>query len=216
MKQTLQKCPFWRLLPHTTPSPFLWRVLICGVSRVFRVVTPCLWPQGTVWLEFCEPSFPLQHSSKFVQVCPSDCFLQVPFRGNWNLSRIGQNSKTVIFGQIFDKFQSPWMEASKTIAGTSFGQTWGSRRFWMLQCRGKEGLQDSSQTSYFAIFEFFWAIRCDDRSRKAPLPTSKPPESGVIESALCPWISKKHLLEIFQISNFLGLSLYNIDRQFAD
>ena len=30
---------------------------------------------------------------------------------------------------VFDKFLTPWLEPPKTIAGTNFGQIWGSGRF---------------------------------------------------------------------------------------
>ena len=70
-------------------------------------------------------AFKNARNPKFVQNLSQRLFWGVPVRGTeiWkNLSKIW---KTVIFGQFltnFSKFQSPWLEPPKTIAGTNFGQ----------------------------------------------------------------------------------------------
>ena len=76
------------------------------------------------------------------QICPKSVPAIVfggSSQGDWNLSKICQNLQKFVrklpffkFWQIFDQFQSPWLEPPKTIAGTDFGQIWGSGRFWKL------------------------------------------------------------------------------------
>ena len=56
-------------------------------------------------------------------------------QGGWNLEKFVKICpKITVFQNLtnFSKFQSPWLEPPKTIAGTNFGQIWGFGRFWRL------------------------------------------------------------------------------------
>ena len=77
----------------------------------------------------CEPSNPLLHSKESKRPEPQSLqnlsrqliALQCPSHGNWKFPKILSNNwKTSIFRQVFDKFQSPWLECWKN--------RW--RKFW--------------------------------------------------------------------------------------
>ena len=83
-------------------------------------------------------AFKMPRTPNLSKIYPSDCFWGFQSGG---LKFVKNLSKLEKFGgncgfkfwQIFDKFQSPWLEPPKTIAGINFGPIWGSGHFWMLK-----------------------------------------------------------------------------------
>ena len=53
------------------------------------------------------------------------------------------------FDKVFDKFQSPRLEPSKTIGATNFGQIWGSRHFEC--CKGKRVRKSKDEITSFSL-----------------------------------------------------------------
>ena len=136
-------------------GPWQWRVLKMDGQVKFGDFLH-FWPfRRPVW----KPSFqgppaisrpscgcgPVSHSVAGQPSRNSSLFQSFPCRF---LGSLFTSPRSPHWKTPFYKFLSPWLEPSKTITLTNFGQIWGSRRFSML-CKGMEGLQ---------VFVIIWGL----------------------------------------------------------